>query len=1359
MAREKTPPRSSSPLWVDETRLEADIVIILALHDGARSRTELARLLDEHGVRDAHGRKIPAQALVGPLQALASRGEIFEGEAGFDVHPVTRWPTLAAAVEAGRLRELAAAVFEKEAMERGRYGSFTVYRENMGSIRAKVLLGSAREVTQAIQGLVKYEPAKDAAVKLTRALGHAPRALWLDELSPPYLEAYLERLTKLAVEQLEIIGDAALEEALASASKPTRARAARIAALRGAPVPLEELGLPPLARAETRLFASFFEGRYREGWAAGELVDRKKPGASPRKLSPELHVPLALCRIVASGTEGSAWTELLDRFAFELERATMDDLVRVHALDSYIAAVKARQPFDLDPTYFATRGSRWDDYLSVGLYYSRAPGKKPPAVLSKALEAIAAMARRVGYPAAARHLEETLEALRGEAREGSLAAAHRPRAAWEMALDTLEGLAESSPSPEPDASAGARLAFELLLHDGGAEIVPRKLASGRARVGKPVAVDTLLRGEHPYLTEQDRAVLALSDTVHGYLRSGRRGPPTQVLSDKALPALVGHPRVIDVSGAPLRVTRGEGELRAEAVARDKATRLSIHPLELQHRPAVALEEGPGHVVVYQRTEELERIAKLLDHGPLEVPEAGNARLGAVLGRLGQKVRVGAGGSVTLEGALVPAETRPALLCRFQGARLEVRLRAAPLGLAGPHVPLGRGPAQLMATVEGKPLRTERDLAEEKHALTRLLEAAPWLGELPFRDDAVTLEGLDDALEFLLRLGEVDPSLHFLAWPEGGALPTPIRRGVEHLVVSVGERADWLSASVALPVDGARVLAFREVLERRVEGGRYVRLDDGAYVALTEELSRRLDSLETLGEVGAKGAIEASPLLLPRLVELTEDIGERKLDRAAKKRLRALEEALAAEIAPPANFGAELRDYQEQGFVFIARLAEAGLGACLADDMGLGKTVQTLALLARRAKRGAALVVAPTSVVGNWAAEARRFAPQLEVVMLTDREGRARALEGVGPGQLLVTSYGVLVTEAEALARTRFSTVVFDEAHMLKNARTQRAKAAFSLDAEFRLALTGTPVENHLGELWSVMNAVLPGLLGEERDFVARFVEPVARGDRKVLAALRARLRPFLLRRTKAEVLDELPERTETTLLVEPGEDERAFYEALRERALARLEGKRLTAGQGRAQLLAEITRLRQAAVDPRLLDATVAPEGAKLEVLVERILALHDEGHRPLVFTQFLGSIALIEARLAAEGLTVLTLDGSLSPGARSERVAAFQAGEADVFVMSLHAGGVGVTLTAADYVFHVDPWWNPAVEAQATGRAHRIGQRRPVHVYRLVTAGSIEEKILALHRTKKRLAGDLLEGLDEASKLDLETLRGLLAQ
>lgn len=380
-------------------------------------------------------------------------------------------------------------------------------------------------------------------------------------------------------------------------------------------------------------------------------------------------------------------------------------------------------------------------------------------------------------------------------------------------------------------------------------------------------------------------------------------------------------------------------------------------------------------------------------------------------------------------------------------------------------------------------------------------------------------------------------------------------------------------------------------------------------------------------------------------------------------------------------------------------------------------MQALALISSRAAKGPTLVVCPTSVIHNWIAETKRFAPGLRPTILADTPDRAESLAACRSRELIVCSYGLLVSEAEALAGVEFATVVFDEAHALKNDQTKRAKAARGITAGFRLGLTGTPVENRVAELWSLFRVLVPGLLGTRAQFDERFAKPIARGEREAATQLRALLRHFILRRTKAQVLDELPPRTEVTLEIEQTTAARAYYEALRR-----------------------------------------APAGAKIDALVEHVLALRDEGHRALVFTQFLTSMTLARAAFDAAGIEYLELDGATPAAERARRVDAFQAGEGDVFILSLRAGGIGMNLTGADYVVHLDPWWNPAIEDQATDRAHRIGQSRPVTVYRLISKGTSEEKILALHADKRDLADDLLARLEGAEALDLDELVGLLS-
>ena len=460
-------------------------------------------------------------------------------------------------------------------------------------------------------------------------------------------------------------------------------------------------------------------------------------------------------------------------------------------------------------------------------------------------------------------------------------------------------------------------------------------------------------------------------------------------------------------------------------------------------------------------------------------------------------------------------------------------------------------------------------------------------------------------------------------------------------------------------------------------------------------------------------------------------------RAQQERLRA---AHAFEPELPSTLRAELRPYQHDGFRWLARLARWGAGACLADDMGLGKTVQTLALLLDRAPDGPALVVAPTSVVANWLDEARRFTPTLNVISYTGAaSSRTGRLDKLGP---------------------------FRE-----------------LKARFRLVTTGTPIQNSLMDLYSLFGFLNPGMLGSTEHYRRHFATPAERdGDPAARARLRRLVAPFVLRRLKTEVLDDLPPRTEIVLHVELSPAEAALYEALRRRAVEDLEAMMIRGGgadpgvdsdvdsgvgpgtgsgmgDGRLEILAHLTRLRLACCNPRLVQDAGAPASSKLATFAETLDELLASRHKVLVFSQFVKHLKLIEEYLAGAGIAYQYLDGSTPAKARAERIAAFQAGQGDVFLISLKAGGVGLNLTAADYVIHMDPWWNPAAEDQASDRAHRIGQTRPVTIYRLVAKGTIEEQIVEMHRHKRDLAERLLEGADAPARLDAGELLELLRQ
>jgi SNF2 family DNA or RNA helicase len=375
--------------------------------------------------------------------------------------------------------------------------------------------------------------------------------------------------------------------------------------------------------------------------------------------------------------------------------------------------------------------------------------------------------------------------------------------------------------------------------------------------------------------------------------------------------------------------------------------------------------------------------------------------------------------------------------------------------------------------------------------------------------------------------------------------------------------------------------------------------------------------------------------------------------------------------------------------------------------------------------------------------------------------RAALLQQAAANDVVIVSYALLQIGEEAFTARRWATLVIDEAQAVKNAATRRAQAVAALQADFRLALTGTPVENRLADLWSIMNLLNPGLLGSAAQFQQRWAAAVERAaDSGARERLRRLLAPFLLRRTKAAVLTDLPPRTEIVHRIEPGAEERAFLEAMRRDAVERIAAVADGAAPAQAafHVLAELTRLRRAACDPRLVAPELGRVGAKVQEFEQLALELVEGRHKALVFSQFTDFLKLLAERLDSAGIRYQQLDGSTPAAERTRRVNAFQAGEGELFLISLKAGGFGLNLTAADYVLIVDPWWNPAAEDQALGRAHRIGQLRPVTVYRLVTAGSIEERIVEMHRDKRALADGLLEGQDQGRPIGADELRELLS-
>ncbi|MGH7438271.1 MAG: DEAD/DEAH box helicase [Polyangiaceae bacterium] len=582
----------------------------------------------------------------------------------------------------------------------------------------------------------------------------------------------------------------------------------------------------------------------------------------------------------------------------------------------------------------------------------------------------------------------------------------------------------------------------------------------------------------------------------------------------------------------------------------------------------------------------------------------------------------------------------------------------------------------------------------------------------------------------------------------------------------GERPDWFGLELGIDLDGRRVdllPAILELLDRAdAEGGLdslvsaraswSLRVTDTHYLNVPKELLRAI--LRVVAELyqGAhRGGRDFPAVRAGALGELDASFGRAGApvvwnDRCgAAARARAASEALV-QVAAPEGLRATLRPYQSEGVAFLQRLREAGMGGVLADEMGLGKTLQTIAHLCKEEQEGRldrpALVVAPTTLVSNWAREIARFAPHLRVVVLHGAE-RHKRWSAARAAHVVVTTYPVLVRDEALFAEVPFSAAILDEAQTVKNARSQARRALEQLQAESRVCLTGTPVENHLGELWSIFDWLAPGLLGDELAFRRFWRQPIEqRRDADRLAALRALVAPFVLRRLKRDVATELPAKTELAIPVELGGKQRELYEAIR--VAAHADVRRAIRVKGFAgssiAILGALTKLRQVCCDPRLVAMDAARpvgESAKLDALLQMLDHQLAGGHRVLVFSQFTSMLALASDALRARGVRHLILTGET--GDRQRRVDAFEGGEADVFLISLKAGGTGLNLTSADTVIHYDPWWNPAAQAQATDRAYRIGQRRPVFAYSLYVAGSVEERVIALQARKRRLSNAVL--------------------
>lgn len=618
--------------------------------------------------------------------------------------------------------------------------------------------------------------------------------------------------------------------------------------------------------------------------------------------------------------------------------------------------------------------------------------------------------------------------------------------------------------------------------------------------------------------------------------------------------------------------------------------------------------------------------------------------------------------------------------------------------------------------------------------------------------------VDETGEFLVA--RTDDAVRF--WTEGiGSLPETWDRFIPNDLVDVtihdsavapqarvSSGIDWLSLDLTFQVNGIAV-DEEELRQCLASGRRLVRLADGTYAPVKSDEVREI--LERMAEIYASTGTRDRKLALSqagRVQDLLSLVKKTSVSPEAKALFAKLADVSEIDAVPkPRSLKANLRPYQKEGFSWLVFLHELATGGILADDMGLGKTVQTISLMLWlkgkfKDQKLTHLVIAPTSVVPNWLLEIEKFGPSLNA-MVWHGPDRHALQDQLSEYDVVITSYALMRRDEEFLTKIHFHSVILDEAQHIKNPMSATARAVKKLNSERRMALTGTPIENRLSEIWSIFDFVSPGLLGDLSRFEEKFARPIDRGDQEAAAKLRAAIHRFVLRRTKAEVAKDLPPKIEQDIIVPLADEQSKLYKQIlrqvRESVLSEVEKQGVAKSQ--IQILAALTRLRQVACDPRLMKL----EGAWNEELSGKLSALKEimqeavaGGHRVLIFSQFVEMLKLIRNVLEAEGITHEWLTGDTKD--RMARVDRFNNDESiSAFLISLKAGGTGLNLTGADTVIHFDPWWNPAVEDQATDRAHRIGQKRTVSVYRLIAKDSVEEKILQLSEKKRELMTNVL--------------------
>ncbi|MDQ2799746.1 MAG: DEAD/DEAH box helicase, partial [Armatimonadota bacterium] len=865
------------------------------------------------------------------------------------------------------------------------------------------------------------------------------------------------------------------------------------------------------------------------------------------------------------------------------------------------------------------------------------------------------------------------------------------------------------------------------------QIDPRRFLSASGNDSTVLNLVALTgQGSYSYYFERSfecRALLPL--LAGGFVFRGREADPLQTVlrvSAETGQAQIELAQTPEGTALHSFITLGD---RKFSLTPEKTAVVSDTPLWLlSGNTLYPVEEGAGLV------------ATLLDNPDLTIPPEDTAAFfDNYLLSLAERVPVTGDGIVWEEERGV--EPVPRLYLSEEEGMLAVRLRfgygaqEVIYEKALPDATLLRKPDSLtLVRLTRRPEREQAwwEAAASGHGLKRGAEP-----------DQFVLRAKTDPVDFLLTQVPRLTEAGFEIYGERALTSARVNRSHPTIAFHVSSGIDWFDVDATVHFGDTEV-KLKEVRRAVRRSERYVKLADGSIGEIPAEWLEKYRYLFSMAEDSAEGLRLASAQigLLDQLLLEGDRIQADDEFQRRRDNLRRFSQIEPREL--PSGLTANLHPYQKAGFDWLHFLHEYGFGGCLADDMGLGKTVQCLAFLQSLSEsheaKAATLLVLPRSLVFNWEREAARFTPGLRLLNHAQAT-RAKDLAVFDEYDLVITTYGIMLRDIEMLRKHRFHYVILDEAQAIKNPVSQSAKAARLLQADHKLTLTGTPVENSTLELWSQFAFLNPGLLGNLEHFRTEFAGAIEkRQDETAAAFLRRLVHPFILRRTKDQVAQDLPPRTERILYTEMEPGQQKLYEKTRDYYRAQIMGivEKEGVQDARMKILEGLLRLRQISNHPRLVEPDSKAASGKFDTLLETLETLRAEGHKALVFSQFVSMLTLLRESLDAAHIPYAYLDGKTQD--RQARVDSFQNDpDLPLFLISLRAGGVGLNLTAADYVIHIDPWWNPAVEAQATDRAHRIGQEKHVFVYKLICTGTVEEKIQAMQQRKADLAKAVLEG------------------